>query len=88
MQAGVWLGIYTRSQRDQLIDEVYEQVFGDIPPEQQERQSYPSKNSQSNGLWQQNSRDYSEFDAPAIERHKLSGKQPSFLTRRHEPNAR
>lgn len=95
MQAGVSLEIFTERQRDRLIADVYEQVFGtedsgvsmieyyqqSVPPEPMaELKSEPQlkeSQQQASGHWRQDEeRDYSEYESPAVDRrglHRNSG---------------
>ena len=78
MQAGVSLGIFSERQRDQLIDNVYEQVFGTEDscastiecyqkPHPRESQALSSAVQ-----WSEEIRDYSEYDTPTVHRLGLS----------------
>ncbi|CAM3570119.1 hypothetical protein [Parendozoicomonas haliclonae] len=59
MQAGIYMGIYSAPQRDALIAEVHEQIFGMSLRERQKVHQHQ---------WQGDIRDYSEYDSPTINR--------------------
>ncbi len=61
MQAGIFLGLYTCKERDELLGAVHRDVFGVSVAIRQEQLSH---------LWQRDGKDYSEFDTPTWNRKR------------------